>query len=56
MQFTTFLEQNFLAPGARSVDREHDDVQVPHSLLSIYIFVCQIEIEFMSHNFIWYES
>ena len=56
MQFTTFLEQHCLAPGTHSVDRGHDHVQVPHSLLSIYIFVHKIEIEFMSHNFIWYDS
>ena len=56
MQFTTFLKEHCLAPGPHSVDHGHDHVQVPHSLLSIYIFVRQIENEFMSHNFIWYMS
>ena len=56
MQFTTFLEQRFFSPDPHYVDHGHDHVQVPHSLLSIYIFVRQIENEFMSHNFIWYES
>ena len=56
MQFKKFLEQHFLAPGPHFVDHGHDHVQVPHSLLYIYIFVSKIENEFMSHNFIWYES
>ena len=55
MHFTIFLEKHCLASNPHSIYHGHDHVQVPHSLLSIYIFVRQIEIEFMSHNFIWYE-